>query len=129
MPIVYIASRDIGNYKDNTERLKEILTESDIILVESFREATTLFKNLNLNIDKSKLIEFSEHTKKDKDIDDIMTKILNCNTVSLISDCGTPALEDPGRELLEYCYSYNNCPIKYALLQRSLFRIHIFQIV
>lgn len=107
MPVVYIASRDIGNYKDNTERLKEILTESDIILVESFREATTLFKNLNLNIDKSKLIEFSEHTKKGKDIDDIMIKILNCKIVSLISDCGTPALEDPGRELLEYCYSYN----------------------
>ena len=52
MLTVYIAARDIGNYKDNTERLKEVLTESDIILVESFREATTLFKALNIKKEK-----------------------------------------------------------------------------
>lgn len=56
--ILYIAARDIGNYKDNTERLKEILIKSDIILVESFREASTLFKALNINIEKERLIEF-----------------------------------------------------------------------
>ena len=33
MLTVYIAARDIGNYKDNTERLKEVLIESDIVLV------------------------------------------------------------------------------------------------
>ena len=35
--MLYIAARDIGNYKDNTERLKEILIKSDIILAESFK--------------------------------------------------------------------------------------------
>ena len=50
--MLYIAARDIGNYKDNTERLKEILIKSDIILAESFREATTLFKILNINIER-----------------------------------------------------------------------------
>ena len=65
--MLYIAARDIGNYKDNTKRLKEILIKSDLILVESFREATTLFKTLNINIEREKLIEFSEH-KKQKDI-------------------------------------------------------------
>ena len=54
--MLYIAARDIGNYKDNTERLKEILIKSDIILAESFREATTLFKILNINIDREKLV-------------------------------------------------------------------------
>ncbi|ELV05930.1 SAM-dependent methyltransferase [Brachyspira hampsonii] len=107
MLTVYIAARDIGNYKDNTERLKEVLIESDIVLVESFREATTLFKVLNIDKNKECLIEFSEHTKKSKDIDEIITKIINCKTVTLISDCGTPILEDPGRLLLEYCYSHN----------------------
>ena len=107
MLTVYIAARDIGNYKDNTERLKEVLIESDIVLVESFREATTLFKALNINKNKECLIEFSEHTKKSKDIDEIITKIINCKTVTLISDCGTPILEDPGRLLLEYCYAHN----------------------
>lgn len=107
MLTVYIAARDIGNYKDNTERLKEVLIESDIVLVESFREATTLFKALNINKNKECLIEFSEHTKKSKDIDEIITKIINCKTVTLISDCGTPVLEDPGRLLLEYCYAHN----------------------
>ena len=107
MVTVYIVARDIGNYKDNTERLKEILIESDIILVESFREATTLFKALDIKKDRECLIEFSEHTKKAKDLDEIITKIINCKTVSLISDCGTPVLEDPGRLLIEYCYSHN----------------------
>ena len=105
--MLYIAARDIGNYKDNTERLKEILIKSDIILAESFREATTLFKILNINIEREKLIEFSEHTNKSKEIYEIVEKILNCKIATLISDCGTPVLEDPGKILLEYCYSNN----------------------
>lgn len=109
--MLYIAARDIGNYKDNTERLKEILIKSDIILAESFREATTLFKILNINIDREKLIEFSEHTNKSKEIYEIVEKILNCKIATLISDCGTPILEDPGKILLEYCYS-NNIKVK-----------------
>lgn len=109
--MLYIAARDIGNYKDNTERLKEILVKSDIILAESFREATTLFKILNINIDREKLIEFSEHTNKSKEIYEIVEKILNCKIATLISDCGTPILEDPGKILLEYCYS-NNVKVK-----------------
>lgn len=109
--MLYIAARDIGNYKDNTERLKEILIKSDIILAESFREATTLFKILNINIEREKLIEFSEHTNKSKEIYKIVEKILNCKIATLISDCGTPILEDPGKILLEYCYS-NNIKVK-----------------
>ena len=109
--MLYIAARDIGNYKDNTERLKEILIKSDIILAESFREATTLFKILNINIEREKLIEFSEHTNKSKEIYEIVEKILNCKIATLISDCGTPILEDPGKILLEYCYS-NNIKVK-----------------
>lgn len=109
--MLYIAARDIGNYKDNTERLKEILIKSDIILAESFREVTTLFKILNINIDREKLIEFSEHTNKSKEIYEIVEKILNCKIATLISDCGTPILEDPGKILLEYCYS-NNIKVK-----------------
>lgn len=109
--MLYIAARDIGNYKDNTERLKEILIKSDIILAESFREATTLFKILNINIEREKLIEFNEHTNKSKEIYEIVEKILNCKIATLISDCGTPILEDPGKILLEYCYS-NNIKVK-----------------
>ena len=109
--MLYIAARDIGNYKDNTERLKGILIKSDIILAESFREATTLFKILNINIEREKLIEFSEHTNKSKEIYEIVEKILNCKIATLISDCGTPILEDPGKILLEYCYS-NNIKVK-----------------
>lgn len=109
--MLYIAARDIGNYKDNTERLKEILIKSDIILAESFREATTLFKILNINIEREKLIEFSEHTNKSREIYEIVEKILNCKIATLISDCGTPILEDPGKILLEYCYS-NNVKVK-----------------
>ena len=109
--MLYIAARDIGNYKDNTERLKEILIKSDIILAESFREATTLFKILNINIEREKLIEVSEHTNKSREIYEIVEKILNCKIATLISDCGTPILEDPGKILLEYCYS-NNIKVK-----------------
>ena len=57
------------------------------------------------------MIEFSEHTNKSKDICDIINKILNCKIATLISDCGTPVLEDPGKILLEYCYS-NNIKVK-----------------
>lgn len=104
MTTLYVASRDIGNYKDNTYRLKEILEKSDTIFVESFKEATSLLKYFSIKKDNKNLIELSEHTK---DIYSIVQNIKDSQTALMMSDCGTPLLEDPGKILVSYCYENN----------------------
>lgn len=104
MTTLYVASRDIGNYYDNTYRLKDTLERSDLILVESFKEASKLLKFLSVKKDTGVFMELSEHTK---DIISIAKRIKEAETCILISDCGTPIVEDPGRILISYCHENN----------------------
>ena len=101
MSILYVAGIDIGNRLDNTFRLKEEIIKSDFILVESFKEGSKLLKYFEV---KKEMFELNEHTKENE-LPEIIKKIKDANSVVLVSDCGTALLEDPGRALIESCYS------------------------
>lgn len=102
MPTLFIAATDIGNRGDNTFRLEENILKSDLIIVESFKEGSKLLKHFNT---RKPMLELNEHTKQNE-IEALVQKIMECETSILISDCGTPLLEDPGVLLLQYCYDY-----------------------
>lgn len=102
MPTLYIAATDIGNREDNTFRLKEYITKADFVIVESFKEGSKLLRYFNI---KKEMIELNEHTKQNE-LEPLVHKIMECEIVVLISDCGAPLLEDPGYSLIEYCYNY-----------------------
>ena len=101
MKTLYIAAIDIGNRDDNTSRAIEKIKSVNTIFVESYREGSKFLKHIGV---KKNMVEFSEHTTY-KDLDDIFDILLREDVV-LISDCGTPLLEDPGRMLVSRCYEY-----------------------
>lgn len=103
MPTLYIASTDIGNRDDNTLRVIEKIKNADFIFVESLKEGSKLLKHFNI---KKEMIELSEHTK-DKEILEFIKKIKSSDTAVLISDCGTPLIEDPGLILTKACFDNN----------------------
>lgn len=93
-PSLSVCAVDIGNRADNTARVIETLRAADIVFVESFREGSTLLKHFGM---KKEMLEVSEHTTEAEAAsyaDRIVSEKLAC---ALISDCGTPLLEDPGR--------------------------------
>lgn len=102
MSTLYIAAIDIGNRNDNTPRIIETIKSVDIVLVESYKEGSTFLKHIGV---KKDMLEISEHSK-DKDVDELIETLLRKDAV-LISDCGTPLVEDPGRAFVRKCYDYN----------------------
>ncbi len=95
--ILHLVSTPIGNYKDITFRAVEILKSSELIVCEELKPARRLLSHLGIQAD---LLELNEHNEKEA-ASGIIEQILSGKKVSLISDCGTPLLSDPGSFLAE----------------------------
>jgi 16S rRNA (cytidine1402-2'-O)-methyltransferase len=93
---LYLVATPIGNLKDITIRAVETLQSVDIIACEDTRETLKLLNHLNI---KKKMLSYFEHNKREKG-EYIISLINEGNNVALVSDAGTPAISDPGEELV-----------------------------
>lgn len=89
----------IGNRGDWTSRAIDTLRNSDLVIVEEFREGSTYLKQLEIT--GKKMEQLNEHSSEE-DIAELFT-ICRDRNVSLISDCGTPNFCDPGAKLVKLC--------------------------
>ncbi len=96
MRILYLVATPIGNLEDISARALRILRESVLIAAEDTRHTGTLLKHFEI---KSQLTSYFEHNKLNK-VDFILEK-LSEGDVALVSDAGTPAINDPGYELVK----------------------------
>jgi 16S rRNA (cytidine1402-2'-O)-methyltransferase len=100
---LYLVATPIGNLSDMTFRAIETLKSVDYIAAEDTRHSLRLLNHYQ--IDK-RLESYHEHNKVAKGIKIIedMQKGMN---VALITDAGTPAISDPGEDLVKLCYENN----------------------
>ena len=106
---LYLVSTPIGNLKDITLRAIEILKKSTYILCEDTRVSRILLERYEI---KSRLI--SNHKfNESKNLNKIINLLKSGETISLISDAGTPSISDPGAILVNECVRNNIriCPI------------------
>lgn len=96
-PKLYIVSTPIGNLKDITYRAVEILKEVDAILCEDTRTSKTLLNHYDIH---KQLISFHDHNKTEK-AQEILSLMDEGKHLALISDAGTPGINDPGYELIQ----------------------------
>ena len=96
MGILYLVATPIGNLEDISARALRILRESVLIAAEDTRHTGTLLKHFEI---KSQLTSYFEYNKLNK-LDFILEK-LSEGDVALVSDAGTPAINDPGYELVK----------------------------
>jgi 16S rRNA (cytidine1402-2'-O)-methyltransferase len=96
---LYLVSTPIGNLKDITFRAIETLKKSSYILCEDTRVSRILLDRYEI---KSRLI--SNHKfNESKNLSKIINLLKSGETVSLISDAGTPSISDPGTILVNEC--------------------------
>jgi 16S rRNA (cytidine1402-2'-O)-methyltransferase len=96
---LYLVSTPIGNLKDITLRAIEILKRSSYILCEDTRVSRVLLDRYEI---KSRLI--SNHKfNESKNLSKIINLLKSGETISLISDAGTPSISDPGAILVNEC--------------------------
>ena len=99
-PALYVISTPIGNMQDISNRSLKMLSLSDYILCEDTRITSKLLNFYNI---KKKLISFNVVNEKQK-IHKILDDLKNQKVISLVSDAGTPAISDPGSNLISKCY-------------------------
>jgi 16S rRNA (cytidine1402-2'-O)-methyltransferase len=96
-PSIYIVSVPIGNWADITRRAIEILDCVDFIICEHEREYDALFGRLGLS--RKKYIIY-RHKNEHEALELVLDALKDNERGALITDCGTPAFEDPGQELV-----------------------------
>lgn len=97
--MLYLVPTPIGNLKDISIRCRQTLEEVDFIAAEDTRVTLKLLNHLDI---KKSLVSYYEHNKAQKG-DMIVNRILSGETCALVSDAGSPAISDPGEELVKQC--------------------------
>jgi 16S rRNA (cytidine1402-2'-O)-methyltransferase len=96
MGTLYLVATPIGNLEDMSPRAVRLLREARLIAAEDTRETKKLLTHFNIH---TPLTSYFEHNKLAK-LETILTA-LSQGDVALVSDAGTPAINDPGYELVK----------------------------
>ena len=97
--ILYLVPTPIGNLGDISLRAKQTLENADFIAAEDTRVTLKLLNHLEI---KKSLVSYYEHNKTFKG-SQIVERILAGETCALVSDAGSPAISDPGEDLVKQC--------------------------
>ena len=96
---LYLVATPIGNLSDLSERAVKVLTEVDFIAAEDTRNTGHLLSYLGI---KKPLVSYFEHNKRERG-EVICDRLSAGETCALVTDAGTPAISDPGEDLVRLC--------------------------
>jgi len=94
---LYLVATPIGNLQDVTLRGVETLRNVDLIACEDTRHTQKLHNHLGI---KKKLISFHEHNEHSR-INELIGRLLAGESIAIVSDAGTPAINDPGFRIVQ----------------------------
>ena len=97
--MLYLVPTPIGNLSDISQRCRQTLEEADFIAAEDTRVSLRLLNHLDI---KKPLVSYYEHNKEVSG-PKILARILEGETCALVSDAGSPAISDPGEDLVRLC--------------------------
>lgn len=89
---LYIVATPIGNLEDITQRALRVLSEVDLVACEDTRRTRVLLNHFGI---KTKTISYHEHNERER-AEEICKLLASGNNVALVSDAGTPLINDPG---------------------------------
>ncbi len=110
-PKIHILATSLGNNEDLSPRTKNILAQADLIFCEDTRKVQHLFKDLAIESrapfvaipgDRERDFSWEKYTDNPK-----------YKNIALVSDAGTPLVNDPGYALISFCHE-QDIPV-YAL--------------
>jgi 16S rRNA (cytidine1402-2'-O)-methyltransferase len=95
MSTLYLVATPIGNLEDISARALRILREVRLIAAEDTRQTAKLLQRYDIH---TPCISYHEHNKLVR-LERVL-EVLHEDDVALVSDAGTPGLNDPGYELV-----------------------------
>ncbi len=104
--MLYIVATPIGNLSDMGERALKVLSEVDFVAAEDTRNSIRLLTHFGIS---KPLVSYHEHNKREKGAE-IVERLRSGESCALITDAGTPAISDPGEDLVALC-AENGLPV------------------
>jgi 16S rRNA (cytidine1402-2'-O)-methyltransferase len=99
MSKLFVVPTPVGNLEDITHRALRVLSEVDFILAEDTRKSSILLKHFNIPGKTLSHHKFNEH----KYLGSLVSRILNGESMAIVSEAGTPGISDPGYLLIREC--------------------------
>ena len=99
---LYLVATPIGNLDDLSLRAVKTLSEVDFIAAEDTRNSLKLLSHLGIS---KPMISYFEHNKRERG-EHIVERLKNGESCALITDAGTPAISDPGEDLVALCAAH-----------------------
>ena len=96
---LYLVATPIGNLGDLSERAIKVLGEVDFIAAEDTRNSMRLLTHLEIH---KPMVSYFEHNKRERG-EQIAERLEAGESCALITDAGTPAISDPGEDLVALC--------------------------
>ena len=97
--VLYLVATPIGNLSDLSERALKVLSQVDVIAAEDTRNTGKLLAHFGIS---KPMISYFEHNKRERG-EVILEKLKNGQSCALVTDAGTPAISDPGEDLVRLC--------------------------
>ncbi len=101
--MLYLVSTPIGNLEDISLRAIDTLKSCDLIFCEDTRRSSILLDRYGI---QKKLLSYHKFNEK-KSLEGILADLEAGMKIALISDAGTPCINDPGHILVAQCVEKN----------------------
>ena len=102
--ILYLVATPIGNLGDLSPRAREILSTVDFIAAEDTRVTQKLLNACALP--QKPLVSYYEHNRRARG-EVVLARLLEGESCALVTDAGTPAVSDPGEDLVALCAAHD----------------------
>lgn len=96
---LYIVPTPIGNLGDITQRALAVLGSVDLIAAEDTRHTGLLLQHFAIS---AKMYPLHDHNEQQK-AEHLLVKLQSGQSIALVSDAGTPLINDPGYHLVRRC--------------------------
>ena len=94
---LYLVATPIGNLKDISQRALDVLREADVIACEDTRHTGRLLSHFGIS---NKLLSYHDHNESERAAE-LLKAMSEGVSVAVVSDAGTPGINDPGFRLVE----------------------------
>lgn len=96
---LYIVPTPIGNMADLTPRAIEVIQEAQVVAAEDTRRTGKLLHHIEV---AKPMVSYHDHNAQQR-VPELLNRLLNGESVALVSDAGMPLMSDPGYKLVKAC--------------------------
>jgi 16S rRNA (cytidine1402-2'-O)-methyltransferase len=96
---LYLVATPIGNLEDVTRRALRVLAEADLVACEDTRRTRQLLEHFGI---RARTVSYHEHNERER-AEELARMVEEGAGVALVSDAGTPGINDPGYRVVRAC--------------------------